>query len=529
MRTQPAPQSAIGLLDSAFTLLRQVPAIAWLWWSAGALPYALALLTLIAEMSSTSQLRERLAGRALLTAIAYIWMAATNAMFCLYLRRGLSGNSSAPRPPLLTIVGTQAFLQSTALLILPIAVLSMIAVPWAFAFYESASAFPYSAARVRLTDVYRYAAKEASRWPIANIGLQLMVAPFSLVVLLNTAIVVFGAPFLFRTMTGQESDFTRSPMALMNLTVSAAVCIITWLLLSPLFKAIYTIRCFQGDSIVSGADLRADLHRLAKPAAVLLAVVPSLFAQAVDPPQLDRAIRDVTQRPEYVWRSPQLATPDLSNPFVRFTEDAVRFIAENVAAVMHAIVRIVEAVVKWLLGDAPSGSMPDVPGVSPRAVEALMYVLLAITTLAVMGLVVQGIRKRRRIQAVTTVPTTPAIVDITADDVSPDLLPDSGWLELADQWTAQGDLRMATRAVFLALLAGLGTNGVITIDKAKSNLDYTREIRRRARGNNRLQDSFRACVTIFERTWYGRHDMPSELFDRFRNDALTARSNAQQA
>ena len=158
-----------------------------------------------------------------------------------------------------------------------------------------------------------------------------------------------------------------------------------------------------------------------------------------------------------------------------------------------------------------------------------MFVLLAITALAVIWLVIQGVRKRRRIQAITAVSTTPAVVDITADDVSPDLLPDSGWLELADQWTAQGDLRMATRAVFLALLAGLGTHGVIAIDKAKSNLDYTREVRRRARGNSRLQDSFRACVTIFERTWYGRHDIPRELFDRFRNDALTARSHAQQA
>jgi hypothetical protein len=112
--------------------------------------------------------------------------------------------------------------------------------------------------------------------------------------------------------------------------------------------------------------------------------------------------------------------------------------------------------------------------------------------------------------------------------VRPDQLPDSDWLALAESWVARGDLRMATRAIFLGLLASLGSLRVISIDKGKSNLDYLRELTRRTRGNSVLHDGFGGCVRVFERTWYGGHDMSRDLFDRFRAEALNTRSCAQQ-
>jgi hypothetical protein len=90
-----------------------------------------------------------------------------------------------------------------------------------------------------------------------------------------------------------------------------------------------------------------------------------------------------------------------------------------------------------------------------------------------------------------------------------------------------GDLRLATRALYLAVLASLGDSGLITIHRARSNLDYQRELARRARGNTGMLQTFRGLVAVFERTWYGDHAMSRDAFDRFRNDAVEMRSRGQ--
>jgi hypothetical protein len=117
-------------------------------------------------------------------------------------------------------------------------------------------------------------------------------------------------------------------------------------------------------------------------------------------------------------------------------------------------------------------------------------------------------------------------VDLTGD-VSPDQAPEDEWLALAARLLEAGDLRLATRALYLAVLASLGESGLITIHRARSNLDYQRELGRRARDNTNLLSAFRELVATFERTWYGEHRMSRDAFDRLRAGALEMRARGQ--
>jgi len=60
---------------------------------------------------------------------------------------------------------------------------------------------------------------------------------------------------------GIPSIFTQAPWAAMNSTLTAGVAALTYLCCDPLLKALYALRCFYGESLGSGQDLRAELRR----------------------------------------------------------------------------------------------------------------------------------------------------------------------------------------------------------------------------------------------------------------------------
>ena len=79
----------------------------------------------------------------------------------------------------------------------------------------------------------------------------------------------------------------------------------------------------------------------------------------------------------------------------------------------------------------------------------------------------------------------------------------------------KGELRLALRALYLAGLAHLAQRDMIRVAKFKSNRDYERELRRRARALPELQAAFAENVGIFDRVWYGLHDVTQESLQRF--------------
>src|SRR5207302_1722821 len=116
-----------------------------------------------------------------------------------------------------------------------------------------------------------------------------------------------------------------------NSTFFAAMFGLTYLCADPLLKAIYTLRCFYGESLRSGEDLKAELKPFIVPAQkiatilVLVSVVffstaaaaetapppaPQKTTAQVSPPALDKAINDTIHETKYTWRMPREKMPD---------------------------------------------------------------------------------------------------------------------------------------------------------------------------------------------------------------------------
>ena len=105
--------------------------------------------------------------------------------------------------------------------------------------------------------------------------------------------------------------------------------------------------------------------------------------------------------------------------------------------------------------------------------------------------------------------------DLTRDEVTADQLPESGWLALARDLMARGETRLALRALYLASLAELAQRGHLTIARAKSNREYQRELKRRARPHEVLQAAFNENMNSFEEVWYGEHAADPARVARF--------------
>ncbi len=544
MRTAAQPPNPIALLDSAFDLLRAASAPAWLVWAAGSLPFGLAAIGFVSEMTSSANAAELLPAHAFALALLFLWMTASQALFSRRLWPVLTHATPTRSRPALA---TQTLIGSTALLMLPLSALSILGLPWAATFYYSASAYPGSTEDAD-GGIFRYASRQASTWAFSSVLDLAVTSLLGVVVFVNVLVLLIAGPMIFRMITGEETVFTTNSNGLFTSTLFAAAVVITWLAMDPVLRALYVIRCFRVDAIRTGVDLKASLARFTRVAmvAVLLVLCGASLDAAngpggrvanppqvgslphVDPQKLDRSIREVTRRPEFLWQEPREAeNAPSTNAFIRFTQDAIRFIGDTVRNALEWIGGVIRAILRWLMGEQRDVS-PEGPGGRdvPFAAPAL-YVLMAVVAGGVIALLMRlRIQRRRKAEAVPVTAGADA-VDLASEDVSPDQAPEDAWLAMAARLLEAGDLRLATRALYLAVLASLGDSGLITINRARSNLDYQRELARRARGNAGLLETFRGLVAVFERTWYGEHPMSRDAFDRFRAGALEMRARGQ--
>ena len=97
------------------------------------------------------------------------------------------------------------------------------------------------------------------------------------------------------------------------------------------------------------------------------------------------------------------------------------------------------------------------------------------------------------------------VIDLTEEEIKADDLPAKRWLSLAQDLTAKGELRLAMRSLYLATLAHLAENDMITIEIYKSNREYEKELRRRAHERKELLSVFTESLHLFEGVWYGMH------------------------
>ncbi len=587
-REQTAP-GGLELVEESIYVLRYAPVNVLGVYYLGALPFILALLYFWGDMSQSAFAQSHLALGSLGLAVAFVWMKCCQAVFTSH----IAAIVSQTPPPSWTwrrvtrMAIAQTIVQPSGLFVLPMSFFFVIPFPWVYAWYQSMTVLgdrigesvwesgqraasltklwpkqnhimiwmlsPYLVitAAVLLLVLIPIAQEMAPYWTTSLLYayaffyalLVMALCPLGVLVAANIGIGLLALPWLLHMFAGIQTVVVQGGSSL-SPTFFAIVCSLTYLVMDPLVKTAYTIRCFYGESIKTGRDLRADLKSIASNGAarafmlVLFAVAASMGAASayadtpaeaaigdtapalpeaaprVSPGDLDRSIAEVIAEAEYAWRLPRDPLETQDGVLADFAEK----VGDAIGSAFKWIGKQVKRFIEWVRDIWPDTDWdPNLPSFSWQGLPNLMMWALILLVAALLGVFLFRLWKQGGWRRVTihASPVAPEIPDITDEDVGADALPEDGWIAMARDLLARGELRLAVRAMFLACLAHLARRDLILLAKYKSNRDYERELSRRAHAEPDMFTAFSQNISLFERVWYGNHEVTDEFMARF--------------
>jgi hypothetical protein len=529
-------KSGLDLIEEATHVLRTAPIQTLAIYYAGTIPFVLGVLYFWADMSRSPYADQHLAEASLGLAGLFLWMKFWQAIFACRVRVQIAGDA----PPRWTlrrgwsVFVAQTIVQPSGLFLIPLSIVPALPFAWVYAFYQNVSVLGENPS-VEISKLVKSSWKQATLWPRQNHVIVGILVVFGFYVFVNWTLVGWILPHLVKMLFGVDSIFTLSGFSLLNTTFFATMFGLTYLCVDPIAKVVYALRCFYGESLDSGKDLKAALRQYAGSAQqmaaglliLLMLTAPAIAGDAspaaaapapqssqpgVSPAELDRVINQVVHQRKYTWRMPRekLAKPETEKGIVgRFLEKAASLIRKWLRAVF-------EWLVEWLRKLFHRNGAASDSGYGWIArLELLLYALLAIAGVALVILLYRLWRNRRQQPiSVASEPVQPP-PDLSDENVGADQLPEDGWMRLARELIERGELRLAIRAFYLASLAQLARRNLISIARFKSNKDYERELSRRAHSLPGLLPIFCENMSVLEGIWYGMHEVSRDRVDQF--------------
>lgn len=107
---------------------------------------------------------------------------------------------------------------------------------------------------------------------------------------------------------------------------------------------------------------------------------------------------------------------------------------------------------------------------------------------------------------------------ISAETSASDLFAD------AEEMARNGELRLAIRKGYIALLCELSDRKVIGLARHKTNRDYLRDVKKRPQ----LFTSLASMTSVFERHWYGLKETDVGEWETFRETFVQAMSESSR-
>jgi hypothetical protein len=524
MATHPIRQ-----IEEAIFLLRRQDMRGWLQYLLAAVPLLLTLLMFVHDMSAR-YLANRCALESLICVMAFFWANAWKAKFGGTLLASMNGPASpSPQGSFWRALYLQSILQTLKLIALPFAIASILPAAWTSSFFRNAAieaSLPDSTLRTVISKSARRASVNArGNWQ----GLSILILIF-LLTFVNVYALTLLLPFLFRMFTGVETLFTLDSKTLVSFSVFCVVVAVTWLLIDPLVLSYAVVRCFYTEARTDGRDLLARLRpAVAAIAVLLLALTPvhklsaqDLSVDSVSKEKLSRAVEHASKSDDYAWLRAQQISKDGENSFL--------------ARLNHDINNIFQTVGSWLSGIRNwlrrlfEKAQPDSPNPPPERLASggdvrwLLYALAALVLVAAL-IVVWRSRVKTPEPGIVSSAAIP-MPDLHKENVLASDLPEEEWLRLAREFLAQGEFRLAVRAMYLSNLSYLGSQQFIQIARSKSNSIYERELRLRPRGTQ-VFAPFAQSNRSFERAWYGFHEVTPEFVAVFQQDVEAIRQHVK--
>jgi hypothetical protein len=237
---------APGIIEEAVHLLRRSAGRLLTPYYAGSLPFVLGFLYFWADMSRGANAWQHSVGEAFFVSALFIWMKCWHTVFARRIREQLIGEPARRWTirSVLRLVTLQTAIQSTGLVLLPIALIITLPFGWLYAFYQNITVFgDGETGGVRA--ISGKARVNAALFPAQNHAALAVLSLFGFFVFLNLAMVLAILPQLLHMLFGVETVFTRAGGSVFNTTFLAVTCGLSYLTVDPRW-AVCALRCFYG-------------------------------------------------------------------------------------------------------------------------------------------------------------------------------------------------------------------------------------------------------------------------------------------
>jgi hypothetical protein len=536
----------LEIIDDAAHLLRRTPVSVLSYYYIGSVPFVLGFLYFWSDMSRSAFAFQHAAEAAFTLSLLFLWMKCWQSVFCSRLSSFIHDSQVLPRSAgdVVQLAIFQTALHASGFLIFPLAFVTALPFAWVYAFYQNVSLYGDHTSKT-LREAYRRSLEQALVAPGQNHFILLILSVFCFFVFLNIWIFMYQLPHVFKMLSGTESMFTKAGWSmLLNTTYLAVSCGVTYLLVDPLVKAVYTMRCFYGESVLTGEDLKVELARFRHPSKTVAALAvffcvmgtalhsyPAGSPEAavsvnderygdrsISPARLDHSIREIITKREFSWRMPRDTITGEED--VGLFSSFVKGITETVQSWLTPVWKWIRKALEWIINRLSPGSRKLDPMDSSLANSArvLLYSLIMLVSCLLIVQLWKIGKSRDRRNAERTEEAAARKPDIENEDTRADELPADSWLDLARDLIAQGETRLALRALYLASLSHLAGLHLITISKCKSNNDYKRELFRNAHAMPEILSLFSQNVMLFDRSWYGMYEVTSDVLSMFQRN-----------
>ncbi|MEM9283031.1 MAG: hypothetical protein AAGA96_14480 [Verrucomicrobiota bacterium] len=549
------------ILEEAFFLLRSVPVkYYWVFYS-GAVPFVVALLYFAADMSRSSHAARDAWGVSFVIVLLYFWMRFCQAGFCVGLWDTLNPEGrSEKKGKGFANVAALCFIQAFHIPFLIFGAFFAIPLGWIIATLQNVTVlarnrdFGHRTLRGMLSESIRLSHFEWAQ----NHGVLLVFGFIGLFTWINIVATCVMIPTFAKSFFGVESVFTVNPLvAVMNTTFISGTLLLTYLIISPMLKAAYTLRCFYAESRATGEDLLSRLSdcrtrrkrerslssgQLSKVAVIVLLVISSLnqvLAENKTEKETDafrEELIETMEQKKYQWqlsrRDEMLANGEEEGWLSR----RIREVAEQARETIRSISDWIENAIDRMQNRQPqprSNDDEDSIWKNLKDFSSTLSIALILVVGALLFWLLRSFYLKYRDSREVELAAESGIeaIDLQSEDIVASQLPEQEWMRLAQEQIQRGEGRLAIRALFLATLANLGEKDLIRIARFKSNRDYWQELQRRVRSDTAMRRSFERNTLLFEETWYGAHEVEDVMVDEFleNHSTIVERSEAANA
>lgn len=485
----------LRLTEESCALLKRAPAAAWAIYLAGAAPYGVGLIWFWLETTSSAYAKQNLGLTSLLMLMLFVWKQVTEAWFLGRLRATLGAQGALPVRGAMLVLRQMA-LQPTAFLVLPLAAAAMYPLPHTLLFYRQ---FSLGRSVRESLDSAQFGGAGAL-WVLTTvIGLG------AILLYVNVLVAIVFLAQMAVSIFGVDNLDIGTVALLRNTTVHFTAGVVVYLAVDLLLDAVTALQSFEAVSVRSGEDILAALRRLPVVMTIVLALASPAIMMAQDQAQVDRAIERTLQQPEFAWRL-QAAGDELP-PMMKALVDAIRQIGKKLE-------EWAEMLRQWLEPKDLDRERKR-RGSSGTFAGYWMYFLIAAIAFTLPVFLLRSRKRPRRKTA--EMPAPAPAVDVRDESILASKLAEDEWLRLADGYLAQGEPRLALRALHLACLRVLSERGLIAVTRSKTGMDYLDEVRRRSRQKLSLPEQFRQNVGLFELGWYSLHPVSAEMVQTYRH------------